>query len=141
MITGFKKNKWYNLGDVDHRIYGGMFIKRETPCKGFESNGDSFEIVQVRNNAEDNGGTGYTVNSRDEPADYLQRLWDDFIAGRHVPVAEFADWKIFKDMDEEDRLFYLAADQMSYYGGACDDSTGTNYWDLLGTQGISRSAV
>ncbi len=137
----FKKNKWHNFGDVNHRIHGGMFIKRETPCKGFESYGDSFNIVEVRNNAEDNGGTGYTVNSRDESADYLQSLWNDFVAGKKVSVAEFADWNCLRDMDEEDRLFYLAVDQMSYYGGDCESRTDTNYWDLLGTQGISRGSV
>lgn len=138
---GFKKNKWYNFGDADHRIHGGVFVKRETPCKDFEHLGDSFEIVEVVNNAESYGGTGYTANSRDESADSLQTLWDKFVAGGKVPVADTMDWNLFKEIDPEDRLFYLAASMISYYGGACDPSMGTNYWDLLGTQGISRSSV
>jgi len=126
----FKKDKWHNFGDVNHREHGGVFVKRETPPKSFEHHSDTMEIVSVHNN-EDIGLKGYTHNSRSDSVDDLQELWEMFIQNPKLPIATCCDWDRLKNMDAEDRLFHIAVDKMYYYGGECEQETSTNYYEML----------
>ena len=128
----FKQNKWYNFGDVNPREYGGIFIKRV---------GDEMEAVSTDNLTEV-GGVGYQVNRRSDYASDLLLIWEKFKKNpdERGGVASCMDWKRYLKMDNMDwdtLVFHLAVDMIGYYGGSCETEYGTNYWELLGSDGIT----
>lgn len=128
----FKENKWYNLGDVNPRIHGGTFVKRD---------GDDIEIVETINNKETYGGHGYTIQRRDESVKDLVHRYEELKKGIISGVANSCDWKRFIALEKsgwkiDAIVMFMASDMMSYYGGACENDIGNNYWELLGSDGI-----
>ncbi len=135
MIPEFKQNKWHNFGDANHRTEGGMFVKRV---------GDDIEVVQTVNN-EEHGGKGYTVNSRSDSVAYLKSRFQTFKENPwENSVGSFADWGRYVELEAKSNwpidtiVMYLAGDMISYYGPDGEPNCGTNYWDLLGINGIGR---
>ena len=133
MIPNFKQNKWHNIGDINHRTEGGIFVKRVD---------DEIEVVQTYNN-EEHGGKGYTVTSRTENVSDLIERYKQFKINPNEGVGNGCDWGRYVELEKTDWsidviVMYLAADMISWYGGDCEPETGTNYWDLLGMNGISR---
>ena len=140
----FKQNKWYNLGDVNPREHGGIFIRRI---------GNDIEVVSTdvdENNMQvyydfdkKREGTNYIINSRSDYVDYLWSRWQNFKKGKDTAVGSFADWKRMVELEEKEGwpferiVFYLVSDMMSYYGGSCESDYGSNYWDLLRMQGVT----
>lgn len=132
----FKDNKWYNIGDVNPREHGGVFVRKS---------GDNIEVVETTNN-EDHGGVGYTVQYRDDSIDYLKSRFESFkenpdSRSQDNGVGRFADWNRLIKMEHDgvsldDIVVYLAADMVSYYGGDSEPDVGTNYWNMLGMYGI-----
>jgi hypothetical protein len=137
----YSKNKWYNFGDVNHRIHGGIFVKRETPPKGFESMGDTIEVVEIRNNEENCGGKGYSLDVRSDGVKDLIAAWESFEKGEHSSIAETCDWDRLRDIDSDDRVLHIAVDMIAYYGGVTETYGGENYWALLKMQGIYPSSI
>ena len=88
----FQENKWYNLGDVNPRIHGGMFVKRV---------GNEIEVVETTNN-EDHGGKGYSIGERSENVDDLKTRFDKFKRTGVGSVGNSADWKRYVELEKED---------------------------------------
>ncbi len=129
----FKDKKWYNLGDVSPREYGGIFVRKD---------GDEIETVST-DNMEDVGLKGYQVNRR---SDYVSELKDQWEKFKQDPdncrsCSSSMDWKRYLEMEKngmtfDSLVFYLAVDMILYFGGSCEIESGTNYWELLATDGI-----
>jgi hypothetical protein len=129
----FKQNKWYNLGDVNPREHGGVFVRRI---------GNSIEVVETHNNDGE-----YTISYKDDFVDYLKTRFNHFKTAPNETkgnwgVGSFADWGRYIKMEEDgvsldDIVFHIATDMLSYYGGDSEPELGTNYWDLLGLYGIT----
>jgi len=127
----FKENQWYNLGDVNPREHGGVFVRMV---------GNEIEVVQTTNN-EDHGGSGYTIQSRSDDINELKDRYSIFKTdpdkkSDNNAVGSFADWKRLIQMEKDgvslkSIVFYLAADMVSYYGGDSEPDVGTNYWVML----------
>jgi len=144
----FKENKWYNLGDVNPRTEGGIFVRRI---------GNEIEVVSTDVNPDNDmvnygfdqkrKGTNYIVNARSDYVDYLKSRFDTFKQDpdkkcENNGVGHFADWKRFitletEGLDFDEIVFYLAADMISYYGGDAEPDCGSNYWDILAIHDIT----
>ena len=129
-----KEKTWYNFGDVNHREYGGTFVRK------FD---DEIEVIKVINNEENHAGKGYTMSYR---SDYIEDMEKDFEAlknGQSNPVASFADWNQLIDNGIEGLtlLFWLAISHIDYYGGSSEYLTDTNYWRLLKRAGITPKNI
>jgi len=131
-IIKFKQNKWYNLGDVNPRLYGGIFVKRD---------GDEIEVVSTDNNEETYGGKGYTFNSRIDYVSEIVDLYEKFKKNLDKGIGSCFDWKRYIKLEKEgwtidEIVMYLASDMIGYYGGDTESENDTNYWERLGYWGI-----
>ena len=83
-----KQNKWYNFGDINHRIHGGNFVKID---------GDEIEVVHTVNNEESGwmNGKGYTFGARTESVEELTQRFEAFKNGAQDCCGIFADWTMF----------------------------------------------
>jgi hypothetical protein len=134
----FKENKWYNLGDVNPREHGGVFVKRD---------GNEIETVSIDPledlglyNSEYKGKKGYIIQRRSDYVDELFQSYEQFKENgdKDKGVGNSCDWGRYKefDIDMESLAVYLATDMMYYSGGTVEHETGTNFWELLGYDGI-----
>lgn len=136
----FKEKKWYNFGDVNPRINGGIFVKRD---------GDEIEVVST-DNLEEIGvtspysfgeGGGYHFNQRSDYVSDLKLVWERFKDNpdERGGVASCMDWKRYlkMDMDWDTLVYHLAVDMIGYYGGDCEIDFDTNYWGYLKSHGIT----
>ena len=137
----FKKNKWYNLGDVNPREHGGMFVKK-----------DDTDIEVVMTYLDPDNESNYYIQSRSEDIKSLLSLYDDFKKNPDAriecnDVGRYADWARFikeentaesKEEFYNNLVFYLASDMISYYGGDCEPECDSNYWEMLGFYGITN---
>ena len=114
--------KWQNHGDVNHREQGGIFLK-------YDSKWNEIEIVQTSDVSELEGIEG---NYLFEPATVSV---EDLLEDRDL--ASFAGAK--EDFDEDKKLAYLATSYVAYYGSDDGGNIVNNYWEELGSHGITRS--
>lgn len=140
-MNKFKQNKWYNFGDANPRLHGGVFIKRtENEIETISIDISQFVSEKYDNNKSYNM---YIVNRRTDYVDELVRDYQQFKknCNSRGGVGVFADWKRYieleKTVDMSDIVFYLAADTIAYYGGSCESESGTNFWALLKQDGIT----
>jgi len=126
-----KQNKWYNFGDVNHRIHGGNFVKID---------GDWIEVVHTVNNEESGwyDGKGYTITSRTESVADLTERFEAFKNGAKDDCGNYSDWTMFLDKDRNGKgwdmdeiVCRMAGDILSYQGGDSEPEFVTNYWSGL----------
>jgi len=130
----FKQKKWYNLGDINPRIHGGLFVKRD---------GDEIETVST-DVLEMNSSNGYWISSR---IDYIDEIKEEYEKFKKDPennkgIGSTMDWKQWIKMEKEgmsydDLLFYIATDMVRYHGGDSESQFVTNYWETLKSFGIT----
>lgn len=128
----FKQRKWYNFGDANPRIHGGVFIRR---------NDDEIEVISTDNKEEIYGNKGYIFNSRIDYVSELISLYETFKINPNNGVGSSCDWKRYIELEKEgweieQIVMYLAADMISYFGGDCETDNDDNYWGYLGSYGI-----
>jgi hypothetical protein len=119
---------WRNIGDVNPREHGGIFVRIKDDC---------VEVVQTNDLAEGEKPPKYMISDKTESITDLESLWEIFCHYPKKPgVALYADWRILADMDEIQRLYRMAADLLSYNGGDCEEEFVSNYWESLRSYGI-----
>jgi hypothetical protein len=143
-----KEKLWYNFGDVNHREHGGMFVRKwdnEIEVVRIVMLDEPVLVTVERNFCKNYQveRNQYVLSSRSDYVKDLLQDWNAFKRGQQNAVGRFADWKQLLDNKTEglELLFRLAIDHMSYYGGSNEDMIGTNYWDLLGPEGIGRNNI
>ena len=126
-----KQNKWYNFGDINHRIHGGNFVKID---------GDEIEVVHTVNNEESGwmNGKGYTFGARTESVEELTQRFEAFKNGAQDCCGIFADWTMFINncFNMDEIVMHMASDMLNYYGCDSEPEFTTNYWEALGSWGI-----
>ena len=114
--------KWQNHGDVNHREHGGTFIK-------FDSKWNEIEIVQTSDVSDLEGiGGNYLFETATVSV-------EDLLEDRDL--ANFAGVEV--DFDEDKKLAYLVTSYIAYYGADDGGDVVNNYWEELGSHGITRS--
>jgi hypothetical protein len=139
MKTQFKQNKWYNFGDVNPRIHGGIFVKREDT---------TIDVVSTHNKDEICGEDGYIFDFKTE---YISELIEAYNKFKENPdesrgVASYCDWKRYIQLEEDgwvidDIMMLLAPDMLSYSGGDCEAEQVNNYWKTLRSHGIRLDRI
>lgn len=129
-MAKLKQNKWYNFGDVNPREHGGRFVRRI---------GDSIEVVITHCHASPGYWMQYNEYEVKELIEEYKKWNDDSTQG----PGSYSDWTVYKGMDIDDLMYYLAIDMLGYYGGPEDDQIEieTNYWKELKSYGIHRSII
>ena len=115
-------DKWQNYGDVDHREYGGCFIK-------YDEKWNELTIVQTSDVSELKGIGGKYLFETTTVS--VEDLLND------KKLASFADVK--EDFDKEEKLTYLATSYIAYYGSDDGGNVVDNYWKELRALGINPS--
>ena len=123
--NNMKSNCWYNFGDINPRLHGGLFVRWD---------GDKlFEVVEVSGKSD--GDIYYYFQTRNESIDDLDYRW---VNRRNDPVAKFADWdRMNGTCPVYIRRSLQLCDIISYYGGECERESDSNWWRGLKSYGIT----
>ncbi len=126
----FKRNKWYNFGDINPREEGGRFARRV---------GDSIEAVLTQVWS----GGGYYIQYNEYEVKELLEEYEKWKANSSYGPGSYSDWTVYQDMDIEEVVLYLAIDMLNYHGGPESDQIEieTDYWGALLQYGIHRSSI
>ena len=130
----FKQKKWYNFGDINPEIHGGVFVKKDD---------NEFETVST-DVLEMNNSNVYCISSRIDYIDEIKEEYENFKKDpkNNKGIGSTMDWKQWMKMEKEgmlydDLLFYIASDMILYYGDSGESQFVTNYWETLESYGIT----
>ena len=138
METQHKQNKWHNFGDVNPRIHGGIFVKRDDI---------TIEVVSITNN-EENGGKGYTLQSDTYYVSDLIEEYETFKKkdqNTYRGVGSYADWRRYIELERkgwtiDDIVMHIAPDMLNYFGGEYTEQV-SNYWKALNCYSIRPDRI
>tara|TARA_Y100000310_G_scaffold56232_1_gene51620 strand:+ start:37832 stop:38251 length:420 start_codon:yes stop_codon:yes gene_type:complete len=136
-------NKWTNLGDVNHRLYGGIFVQVDTE-------NENVEVVIVDNMEDTCGMERFTRNKLGQifhnniyhlqEAEYTFDELKEALNNKKA-VFDYGNWDLFTDKPFEEVAGYLAADMIRYFGGSNEGENSSNYWYLLNSRGITKHNI
>lgn len=121
--------KWLNVGDINPRESGGVFVRRV---------GDDMEVVSIRPWEEGPDTERYQQYVMDSANFEIIDILTHFY--RKTGPYDFADWGSVltnRTGGPRDNLGILAGDMINYWGGDCETRVETNFWGMLRSEGVT----
>jgi len=127
-----KKNPWYNFGDANPMLNGGIYVRRE---------GETIEVVKIDNMWEQIGKEICRKYDVQVASYYISDLQRDIERKASYLRQFFSQKKTLKRMTGDNLLRYLAAEKICWFGGANEGYYSNNFWKVLKPLGVTKATI
>jgi hypothetical protein len=121
---------WRNRCNTDIMENGAIFVRWDIDVELVH-----VDPIKIEIDGYEHSSSSYRISTKTIDSNDLTKMWNMFMSGRHIPVAEYGDWKNTIEYGTSNHMlfFRMIEDIYDFEGPDLDPEPVivTNYWKRL----------